>query len=349
MPSYKLDIHLPFFAMRTQKVHPKRMNIKPHREWVDLSFVAQVLPETANIDVLGLYPAQISFTICGTNNKQYIAYGFEDAEFDEDREFGEDEFSLDGFHADQMTKGEEDANRPIWDPREYYLLVLKHRVRQVREEWERVVLTLDGAFNMRVSHPPKWYRRLLEVLPIILPVLDDTLEMWETFLGPKGDYGYFSDSTAQSNASEFPKMLHNIDKEFEGLKKLHKILSRVQHQCEKEDTSRMMQQNNYIAVLMVQIIGPLSLVLSFFAIEKPFVEVKRSLVSFLGFNLVLILLVHLVRIFVEGHMYRPQWFGTIARKVKCIWKGNPDITNKTAAGGRALQRRQTFELYKKLT
>lgn len=330
--------------MRTDTFHGKRTNFKPRREWMDLSFVAQVLPETNEAGELGLYPAQISFTVCGTSVKQYVAYGFEDAEFDADREFGENEFSYDERHADQMTKGEEDANRPIWDPREYFLLVLSHRIRQVRLEWEGLILTVELAFTMRMSHPLRWHHRLLGVLRRTLPVLEDILDVWDIFLGANGDYHYFSNSTAGSDASRFPKMLHNINKEFEELRRLHRTLSRVQSQCEKEETStgaRMMQQNNYIAMLMVQWLGPLGLVISFFAIEKPIMDFKHNLVSFAGFNLVLMLLVHLVRVVGEGHMYRPQWCGTIATRAKIMRDIRRANVTRTATGEHVIQRRQT--------
>ena len=104
--------------MRTDANYAKRTNIKPRRNWINLSFVSKVLPEAIEAGDLGLYPAQISFTICGTSVKQYVAYGFEDAEFDADREFGEDEFSLNDMHPDQMTKGKENANCPVWNPRQ---------------------------------------------------------------------------------------------------------------------------------------------------------------------------------------------------------------------------------------
>jgi hypothetical protein len=285
----------------------KRVNIKPRRDWIDLSFVAQLLRRKNDVGELGLYPAQVSFAICGTSVKQYVAYGFEDAEFDPDRAFGKDEFSLNEKHADQMTKGEEDANCPIWDPREYFLLVLGHRIRQIRQEWQRSVDTLESAFNARISHPLRWHHRLLGVLRITLPVLEDILEVRDIFFRANGDYQYFSNSTARSNASWFPKMLHNINREFDELSKLHKILSRVQSQCEKEETStgtRMMQQNNYIAMLMVQWLGPLGLVIAFFSIETPIVKFNHDLISFTGFNIVLMLLVYLVRVVVERHMYR---------------------------------------------
>ncbi|CAN9410110.1 unnamed protein product [Alternaria alternata] len=335
--------------MRTDTVHAKYTSVKPYREWIDLSFIARVLPETTKVGKLGLYPAQISFTICGTSVKHYVGYGFEDNEFDPDREFGDDEFSLDGFHADQMTKGKENANHPIWDPREYFLLTLGHRVQQVREEWERVIRNFYEASNVRISHSLRWHHRMLDVLRILLPILDDTLGTWERFLAANGDHSYFRDSTEKSDASKFGKMLHNINEEFEELQKLYRVLSRLQDQCEKEEAStgaRMMQQNNYIAVLMLQFIGPLSLVTSFFSMEEPVVEFKRNLVSFIWFYLVLILLIYAVRFVVEGHMYRPQWCETIARRAKRIWRDVRDITTRTTAGGTVLQRRRTHEWYK---
>ena len=350
MPSYQFDFHLPFFAMRTDKLHAQRRNIKPHRDWINLSFLAHLLPKPTKHGDLGLYPAQISFTLCGTSVRQYVGYGFEDAKFDPDREFGDGEFSLNEFHADQMTRGKQDANLPVWDPREYFLLNLRHRVEQICEEWGRVVHDFDKALRARASHPLKLHNRMLEVFGALLPVLEDTIEMWQDFLGANGDHGYFSNSTPKSDASNFGNTLHSIDKEFLKLKKYYMALSRMQNQCEKAETSlgaRMMQQNNYIAVLMVQYIGPLSLVTSFFSIEEPVVKFERNLVSFLGLNLVLILLVHFVRLLVEGNMYRPHWWDTIAIRAKRTTKDNSAITKKNVAGDTVVQRRRTHSWFKK--
>ena len=350
IPTYQLDFHLSFFAMRTDVLHTQQKNIKPHRKWIDLSFLAHLLPEPAEPGDMGLYPAQVSFTICGTSIRQYVGYGFEDAEFDPDREFGGGEFSLKEFHADQMTRGKQDANLPIWDPREYFLLNLKHRVEQMCEEWERVEHNFGEALKARASQPLAFHRGMLEVFGTLLPVLEDTIEMWQDFLGANGDHGYFSNSTPKSDASNFGNMLHSIDKEFLKLTRYYRALSRMQNRCEKAETSlgaQMMQQNNYMAVLMVQYIGPLSLVTSFFSIEKPVVKFERNLVSFLGLNLVLIVLVHVVRLVVEGNMYRPHWWDTIATRARRTSKDNSAITKKNAAGDTVVQRRRTHSWFKK--
>ncbi|KAH8633995.1 hypothetical protein IG631_12631 [Alternaria alternata] len=349
-PSYQFNFHLPFFAMRTDANYAKRTNIKPRRNWINLSFVSKVLPEAIEAGDLGLYPAQISFTICGTSVKQYVAYGFEDAEFDTDREFGEDEFSLNDMHPDQMTKGKENANCPVWNPRQYFLVTLKHRIRQVREEWEQVVVTLQDALSGRKSHSLRWYHRMLDLLHILLPVLDDTVGIWRNFIANNGDIGYFSNSAAEPCDPYVRNTLHIIHQEFGLLERLNQDLLRIQTRCEKEQTStgaRTMEQSNYSTMLMLQYIGPLSLVMSFFTIDEPFVEVERSLASFVGFNLLLILLVRLVRFVVEGQMYRPQWCDTIAIRAERLWQDDRDIIKKTVAGGAVLQRRPTHEWHKK--
>ena len=41
--------------------------------------------------------------------------------------------------------------QPIWNPREYFILVLSRRMAQVRMEWENIVFTLEKRLGSWVS------------------------------------------------------------------------------------------------------------------------------------------------------------------------------------------------------
>lgn len=90
--------------------------------------------------------------ITGTDNWRWVAYCFVDVYFAQDgkesvSQYHEDSLGEDGIRADPLTLGNGDADRPIQDPREYFLEVLRIRFRQVRGEWQRVVENLKQAVN----------------------------------------------------------------------------------------------------------------------------------------------------------------------------------------------------------
>ncbi|KAI9875145.1 MAG: hypothetical protein M1830_008824 [Pleopsidium flavum] len=127
-----------------------------------------------------------------------------------DRYFGSEEtiqFYLDQ-HLDAPIGG---AGRPtgfpVWNPREYFLLVLSRRIRQVTREWSNVVITLeerlesheDSIFNERTLADTfvddnrftrtKEYSWTVQVLRLFHNSLVKLLESWESFQA--GEVQYF--------------------------------------------------------------------------------------------------------------------------------------------------------------
>jgi hypothetical protein len=349
---YQLEYHLPFFAMRKNLLGQKKSPLGPPRDRIDLSYIARILPESFPDGKLGIYAATISVAVCGTSAKQYIVYGLEDTHFDPDREFGEDEFSLAGIHADQISnsKGDIDANRPVWNPREYFLRTLVFRVQQVQQEWEQLVRTLEAASGRCSSYSLSCNELILRLLRRLLPVLEDTLSIWGDFTAIDGDINYFNDLASTPCGSKVQSMLQEIHERFRGLGKLTKILLRIQNQCEKEQSSaetRLMLQSNRNADLMIVCICPVSVVSSFFAIETPIIAFKHNAQSFFGLTFLLTAVVLFLRLIMAWRICRPQWYNDVAAWAKGRLRDARANTRKNAAGNTVIKRRETVSWDKK--
>jgi hypothetical protein len=141
-----LAFHLPYYALRESShaiEDPRRdMNNNPLRHYQDVSFLDW--NESRSIcDIL--YEAQVSCVVAGRNEWIWDAYCFVDAYFDqgEGRDsistYEEETEDYEGLSTDPLTRGEEDTEKPIWDPRIYFLLLFRIRLEQVKTEWQKVV------------------------------------------------------------------------------------------------------------------------------------------------------------------------------------------------------------------
>lgn len=108
-----------------------------------------------------LCEAQVSVLITGSDPWRWVAYCFVDTYFDQ-----EDGESADAYHEDRdvdedtgivvqpdpLTASEKDANLPISSPREYFLAVLRARIRLVKHEWHRLVRRLTELIGTYVRY-----------------------------------------------------------------------------------------------------------------------------------------------------------------------------------------------------
>ncbi|KAH7355822.1 hypothetical protein BKA66DRAFT_539677 [Pyrenochaeta sp. MPI-SDFR-AT-0127] len=362
-PTYRLECHLPYFAWRRTQSPPKETTVNPHREWIDLSFLAHVLLDPGDETFLGIHPAQVSVVLCGTSETRYMVHCFEDTRFDEDRDMGQDEFSDTGFQADQIAKGKTDANIPIWNPREYFLHVLLIRINQIRDEWTRVVRNIESAFQTfssgrlhfakshcdpvphnNIEAASYWTQQMLQLLSKLLQKIEETNYAWDCFLG--GDVGYFSDLDSVSPTTKFriELMLQQVDEAFSDLKGLQKRLERVQTQCEKKERFlevRLVMDSHKNTELTIVYICPVTVVSTFFAIPTPIMSFERNARSFFGAILVITAIIWVLRIF-RGERFRQQpWLDTITSRAKAAWQGDRTNTTKNALGQTVIRRRRT--------
>jgi hypothetical protein len=97
--------------------------------------------------------AIFSLTICGSDDRHYSAYVFVDREFNEDEDMDED-FSYTNFQQDPIASdggGDViDANLPVWDPREYFLVIFQLRIAMVLKEWKGFAQTITRSIDCYV-------------------------------------------------------------------------------------------------------------------------------------------------------------------------------------------------------
>lgn len=106
----------------------------------------------------GIYEAQTSLVICGSDEQQWTAYAFTDCYFNAesplDQEFSYDEMQEDPIawtcEFDGAFATVVDANKPIWNPREYFLTILENQLARVVNEWEYVVRQLQRSVKQFV-------------------------------------------------------------------------------------------------------------------------------------------------------------------------------------------------------
>jgi hypothetical protein len=100
-----------------------------------------------------MYEAQFSLVICGSNEERWTAYAFDDTEFDGE-ELYDKIFPCEGVHADPVALDDDiDAERPIWNPREYFLKVVEARMAQATVEWEVLVRSVERSIREYVRYP----------------------------------------------------------------------------------------------------------------------------------------------------------------------------------------------------
>ena len=151
-PTFQLELHLPYFALRTG--HPQRkLNRRQNNQWIDLSFLQTEAQKWQGQKTYGIHQAHISLVIHGLNNRRWVTYTFDNNSFD-DKDLEDQTDPYEGFQEDPIaSNGGVDANLPIWDPREYFLLMFKTRMSQVLMEWRNLVLWIERCIEGYVC----WY------------------------------------------------------------------------------------------------------------------------------------------------------------------------------------------------
>jgi len=142
---FQLAFHLPYYVWRSspkaREDHRRDANASPLRQSQDVSFL--------NWKSFGppgfLYEAQISCVVAGLDEWRWVGYCFIDTYFDaeDDKEtvqsYYKDSLADEGMSTDPFTFGIADADKPIQEPKEYFLMVFRVRIDQVKREWQQVV------------------------------------------------------------------------------------------------------------------------------------------------------------------------------------------------------------------
>lgn len=142
-----------YFALERQPLGEHRWkagNGSRSQQWTDLTFLNLQAPKDQEQVQYGMYERQISFVVCGSDNKRWAGYAFVDTAFD-DKDPEDDSVSDDGIYPDPISLyGEVDTNLPIRHARQYFLLIVKLRMAQVRNHWRYLVRYVERRINQYV-------------------------------------------------------------------------------------------------------------------------------------------------------------------------------------------------------
>ncbi|KAF2185092.1 hypothetical protein K469DRAFT_688302 [Zopfia rhizophila CBS 207.26] len=259
-PVFQLEFHLPYFALRTfapgKDLAQTTINSKPPRQWIDLSFLELGTTLRSKDDPeYGLYEAQFSLTICGSDNSRWVAYGFVDTDIDDDNGLEGEDFSYLGMNADPIASdGDVNANHPIWDPREYFLLMIEIRMRKVLKEWKGLVRKFERSIKrFRGQHrynflycsrtiaeraedikkAVHWTMQTIETLRELRVCLSGTIQAWESFSAAGGDIRYFSDIFSDISRDQAQVSVHQITETFNTLASREKTLLALENSCDE--------------------------------------------------------------------------------------------------------------------
>ncbi|KAK5044654.1 hypothetical protein LTR84_010546 [Exophiala bonariae] len=162
-PAFELAFHLPFFVLKINSPRRGDHRVDNKKKTLRRSYNLPSLDGPKGTSSDWLHEAHISCTVTGSDEVRWMAYAFIDTYYfdanDEDREDATEneadaleddraDLSVDEegdledhtMCPDALTYGVEDAGKPIWNPRIYFLAVFARRLQQARREWENVVM-----------------------------------------------------------------------------------------------------------------------------------------------------------------------------------------------------------------
>lgn len=299
-----------FFALRESR--PERTfstgpYAKPPRKYEDISFIATGKPSGSGEGALGIYEAQLSISVCGLSEQGYVVYAFVDKYFQDGDEDSEQEVDDSVFMEDQIVADGVDANKPVWEPREYFVLAVLPRQKQVVEEWANLLDRLEeyiGEYNKnnpaqnRPSRPDseandpmtiyEWIYSTLSILRDIRQPLKQTIKAGTRFFADGGDIDFFSDLKRLSDQARerMSLSLREMKANFETLADIEGRLAHLIDQLEASseflqlritlESNEAARMNSFAQWLMISLVSPAAVVSTFFSIPAPFGTFPRN-------------------------------------------------------------------------
>ena len=144
---FAMEFHLPYYALRDCGKSPQEddRGIRRRGSFVTLD-KCKTLSQTEYF-----YETQISVMVTGFDEWYWTAYCCIDTYYDTE--------DTTGFHYrngfDALVGGtKRPGYYPVWNPREYFLLILSRRFRQATKEWNVVVTALEKRLKSQVCKFP---------------------------------------------------------------------------------------------------------------------------------------------------------------------------------------------------
>jgi len=232
---------------------------------MDVSYLFSDGSDPEGQDPYILHEGQVSFVVCGTDNRRWTGYFVVDNEFNRDLD-NDPETELQNF-PDPIISYKEivgDPDRPIYDCREYFLTALDIQLVMVTHEYERVIKMLEPCIRKTVRLDTIIFS--LEILRLLTLTQEDnttcriTDEQFEktsrtknvmrevnrhlsaisrslkNFFKTDGDFGYFRDVTTRQERNYSRSFgcqpLRNIRATYDDLKDLERRFAHLERDAE---------------------------------------------------------------------------------------------------------------------
>ena len=139
--------------MRARQILPSPERYSP-RKCINLSFLTSGKSRPKSRRSYYIYESQISIVLCGSDKFHWTAYAFDETNVDEDN-FGDRISEDEDMCMDPIPWSNDneiyDAERPIWDPRLYFLTIFKSRIAQLQREWDELVSFADDSLEGEIQ------------------------------------------------------------------------------------------------------------------------------------------------------------------------------------------------------
>jgi hypothetical protein len=279
----------------------------------------------------------IAINICGVANCRWTGYAFVDG----DAEMDNEDFDYTTVVQDQFSAtGDVDANLPIWDPREYFLLTILIRVEKVIRTWSWLIQKIEtgqqeeifgsdigDVENEDTTMAFRRTQKAVKILGILHDVLVETNGCWNDFSVPDGDIVYFeqADGLSIKSQTQMNRCLSDLKSKFRKMSALQRRLETVERRYQRAVDSlerRLAVESNSAAKfsgahakLMIAWISPAAIVSAFFSIPAPFGTFPRTEASFAIAMFMVAVFLQLL-IFIQHKQWRLQniWLRMSQRK-----------------------------------
>ncbi|KAL4970938.1 uncharacterized protein BDV14DRAFT_194724 [Aspergillus stella-maris] len=236
--TYTFEFHIPYFALRRSPAGaPSRSNHVARRKG---EFQANFSDYRDNQKEF-FHEAQISVLLVGIDEWVWTLYCLVETHFCENGPG--DIIQYISSDRDAASGQGSSYSVPIWNPREYFLLVLSRRMSEVRFEWANLVQTLDRRFRKLEEDifggPPTApksgedddlfttnnYTWAIQVLQLFSNQLIKTLEAWDEF-SDKHLHIFHPDETPAAFLPKLSSHLESLDTDISELRFMYQTISR---------------------------------------------------------------------------------------------------------------------------